>query len=85
MTNVVNLLHLLPACLMGFLLAIATLTTGTAEAQQARDASNTVTIILSAPDPVLDLLKTHFELPSTPLLDETARATFMRRAQREIG
>ncbi|SDZ99836.1 autotransporter secretion outer membrane protein TamA [Nitrosospira multiformis] len=42
-------------------------------------------ISLSAPEPVADLLKTHFRLPTEALEDETARATFMRRAQREIS
>ena len=42
-------------------------------------------IRLSAPEPVSDLLKTHFRLPTEPLEDETARATFMRRALREIS
>lgn len=73
------------SCLPGFILAFATLTSGMTEAQQVWDASNTPTFILSAPDYVRDLLKTHFELPGSPLPDETARATFMRRAQREIG
>lgn len=39
----------------------------------------------SAPEAVSDLLKTHFQLPAAPLADETARGTFMRRAQREIS
>lgn len=85
MANAGNRYHFLPACLLGLVLALATLTSNTAEAQQDSDASSTPAITLSAPEPVRDLLKTHFELPGTPLADETARATFMRRAQREIG
>lgn len=85
MTNVGNRYHFLPTCLLGFVLALVTLTTSTAGAQQTDEASNTPAVTLSAPEPVRDLLKTHFELPGTPLPDETARATFMRRAQREIG
>lgn len=85
MANVGNFDHLLPACLLGFALAISTLTSGTAGAQQNSDAGNMPAITLSAPESVRDLLNTHFELPGTPLPDETARATFMRRAQREIG
>ncbi len=40
---------------------------------------------VSAPEPLADLIKTHFQLPAEPLTDETARATFMRRAKREIS
>ncbi len=42
-------------------------------------------ITLVAPDTVSELLKNHFELPTTPLPDETDRASFMRRARQEIG
>ena len=75
--------HLFPVCLLGFALAIAA--SGAAEAQQAEVSESTPTITLSAPESVRDLLKNNFELPGTPLADETARASFMRRAEREIG
>jgi len=75
--DVINYLrHLISSALLGLLLAL----TGGAAA-----ANNSPPLTLSAPDSVLDLLTTHFDLPDTPLADETARATFMRRAQREIG
>lgn len=61
------------------------LTGGAAAAQQDMDDGNPPAIMLSAPASVRELLKTHFELPGTPLADETARAAFMRRAQREVG
>jgi len=48
MANVGNRYHVLPARLLGFALAIATLSSGTADAQQARDAGNTPSITLSA-------------------------------------
>ena len=54
-----------------------------AEAQQTnKNSSPSVTI--TTPESVRNLLTTHFRLPITPLTDETARATFMRRAHREI-
>jgi translocation and assembly module TamA len=62
------------------MLAIAILTSGTTQAGEY-----VTTITLSAPPALQDLLTTHFELPGAPLQDDTARATFMRRAQREIG
>ncbi|SEO69530.1 autotransporter assembly complex family protein [Nitrosovibrio sp. Nv6] len=67
------------------LLILFTLGNGRAEAQQfgAKKSSSHVTI--SAPEPLQDLLKNHFQPPIAPILDETARATFMRRAQREIS
>lgn len=89
MANVGNFNRFLLACLPGFMVVFAALSggmpgSGMAAAQQASDAGNPP-IILSAPEPLRDLLKTHFELPGSRLPDETARATFMRRAQREIG
>jgi len=72
-----------PACLLALALTIAT--HGTAKAQQTGDAGSTPFITLSAPESVRELLKNHFELPATPLADDTARASFMRRAEREIG
>lgn len=43
------------------------------------------TVRISAPEPLQTLLTTHFPPPVASMADETARATFMRRAQREIG
>lgn len=43
------------------------------------------TVRISAPEPLQALLETHFPPPVAPLADETARATFMRRAHREIS
>lgn len=43
------------------------------------------TVSIIAPEPLQALLATHFSPPVAPLTDETARATFMRRAQREIS
>lgn len=83
--------HSTPVRMLGLVLAICTLAisvlgSGPAMAQQAADANNAATTIsLSAPEAVRDLLKANFELPSAPLPDATARDTFMRRAQREIG
>ena len=55
-----------------------------AQAQPVPDASDHPAVVLIAPETVQDILKIHFELPAA-LPDETARATFLRRAQREIG
>jgi translocation and assembly module TamA len=55
----------------------------TAEAQQT-DKNSSPSVTLTTPESVRNLLTTHFRLPITPLTDETARATFMRRAHREI-
>ncbi|MFA5371108.1 MAG: BamA/TamA family outer membrane protein [Sideroxydans sp.] len=41
-------------------------------------------VILNAPEEVREILKTHFVLPDKLLLNENERATFLRRAQREI-
>ena len=67
------------------MLAIAVVLIGMTETRLAWCASNTPTVILSAPESVRETLASNFELPGTPLHDEIARATFMRRAQREIG
>jgi translocation and assembly module TamA len=56
----------------------------TAGAQQT-DKNNPLSVIITAPESVRNLLTAHFRLPPTPLVDETARATFMRRAHREIN
>lgn len=80
MTDVAIRNRFLPAMLLSALLAL--MTSGTAEAQITAHAA---TIVLSAPEPLRELLKAHFDLPDAALPDETARATFMRRAEREIG
>ncbi len=82
MANVGIRNHFLPATLLSAMLCLAALTSGTVEAQIQQPGS---ALILSAPEPVRELLKAHFELPGAPLSDDTARATFIRRAQREIG
>ncbi len=83
--NVDHLHQLLPAWLLGFALAIATLTSDAAETRQHPDAGNMPAITLTAPDSIRDMLKAHFGLPATPPADDTARATFLRRARQEIG
>jgi translocation and assembly module TamA len=67
-------------CLL--MLALMVLTSGKTQAQVLEPAS---AITLSAPPELRDLLDAYFELPAAPLQDDTARAAFMRRAQREIG
>src|SRR5665648_53383 len=54
-------------------------------AQPAHDKKSQPTIKLSTPASVQSVLDKYFELPKTPLVDETAQRAFMRRAQREIG
>ncbi len=46
-----------------------------------------MTLVYTQPAPasLQALIQTYFVLPAAPLQDETARATFLRRAQREIG
>ncbi len=58
---------------------------GTASAQQSDGKNTPQTVTISAPEPLRHLLKTHFQLPITPLVDETDRATFMRRARKQIS
>lgn len=82
MTNVSIRNRFLPATLLSAMLCLAALTSGTAEAQIPEPDS---TLTLSVPEALRELLKAHFELPGASLPDETARATFIRRAQREIG
>lgn len=66
-------------------LAVATaLSCKPVQAQQFPDASGHPAVVLIAPETVQYILKTHFDLPAA-LPDETARARFLRRAQREIG
>lgn len=54
-------------------------------AQPADKKNNAPTISLSAPKAIKTLLADYFELPQTPLADETAQSTFIRRAKREIN
>ncbi len=54
-------------------------------AQPAVEENKAPTISLSAPKHIKALLTDHFELPQTPLADETAQSTFIRRAKREIN
>ena len=56
-----------------------------ANAQQSDAKDTTPAITISAPEPLRDLLKTHFQLPITQLVDETDRATFMRRARKQVS
>jgi translocation and assembly module TamA len=58
---------------------------GVAGAQQPDGKKMPPTVTISVPEPLRDLLKTHFQLPSTQLVDETDRATFMRRARKQIS
>ena len=85
MTKVGNHNYFLPTRWLGFILVFAIQTSGTVLAQEISDASNTPTIILSAPEFIQELLKSNFKLPSSSLSDETVRTDFMRRSQREIG
>jgi len=78
--------HFLSVRLLKLVLIISALSSGAAVAQQMDESNHTITsITLSSPETERDMLKTYFELPSTPLPDETARDTFMRRAKLEIG
>ncbi len=76
-----------PGSMLSMALAVAftTLSGLPAEAQETFDTSGTPPVILVAPETVRELLNTHFEMPALPLPDDTARATFLRRAQRDIG
>ena len=58
---------------------------GTVSAQQSAAKNMPATVTVSAPEPLRDLLKTHFQLPITQLVDETDSATFMRRARKQIS
>lgn len=79
MAYISNLNRTLPARILCTLFSFALLT-GTAHAQTTSAA-----FTLSAPDSLQALLTAYFKLPAAPLPDDTARATFMHRAQREIG
>lgn len=47
--------------------------------------NNPSKITLSAPSSINALLLEHFELPDAPLVDETSKQVFLRRAKREIS
>ena len=67
-------------------LILFTLGNGSVANAQQSDAKDTLpTVTISAPEPLGDLLKTHFQLPIAQLVDETDRATFMRRARKQIS
>ncbi len=72
-------------CMGAILALVITLGSESAQAQQPPDGNDKTSVVLIAPEIVQDLLKNHFELPVVALTDETARATFLRRAQREVG
>lgn len=55
------------------------------EVQQSEARNNSPPVIISAPESLRNLLKTHFQLPAEPVVDDIARATFMRRARQEIS
>jgi translocation and assembly module TamA len=67
------------------LILLAPGNSGVANAQQTDAKNRPPAVTISAPEPLRDLLKTHFQLPITQLVDETARATFMRRARKQIS
>lgn len=46
---------------------------------------NLSSVTLSAPNSINALLQEHFELPDAPLVDETSKHVFLRRAKREIS
>lgn len=69
-------------------LILVTLRSGMAEAHEPKQfeaRNNSPPVIISAPESLRNLLKTHFQLPAEPMVDEIARATFMRRARQEIS
>ncbi|WP_256324082.1 MULTISPECIES: autotransporter assembly complex family protein [Nitrosospira] len=55
------------------------------EVQPSEAKNNSPPVIISAPESLRNLLKTHFQLPAEPVVDDIARATFMRRARQEIS
>jgi translocation and assembly module TamA len=67
---------------LGFTLVCAAPGSRAAEVRQVGDTN--ITVVLSSPASVRELLANHFEVPGV-LADDTARAAFMRRARREIG
>jgi len=73
------------AALSLVLAVLLTMSGDPVQAQQDTESSRVPVVALDAPEDVRDLLKTHFDLPDAALSDETARASFLRRAQREIG
>lgn len=58
---------------------------GTAEAQKFWVKEVPPSVTIDAPESLRSLLKTHFQLPAMPVVDEPTRAAFMRRAHREIS
>ena len=59
---------------------------GRAEAQLFwMKSKKPASVTIDAPESLRELLETHFQLPDTPVADETTRATLMRRAKREIS
>lgn len=67
------------------LLVLALLGSSASQAQKLAVPTALHPVTLSAPDSVKSLLSTHFDLPDQALGNENEQATFLRRAQREIG
>lgn len=55
------------------------------ETQRSEARNNSPPVIISAPESLRNLLKMHFQLPLEPMVDDIARATFLRRARQEIS
>ncbi|WP_151898943.1 hypothetical protein [Nitrosospira lacus] len=55
------------------------------ETQRFEARNNSPPVIIFAPESLRNLLKTHFLLPLEPMVDDIARATFLRRARQEIS
>lgn len=73
-----------------FLLGLILFTLGSRAAEahepkQSEARNHSPPVIISAPESLQDLLKTYFRLPAEPIVDDIARATFMRRARQEIS
>jgi len=67
------------------LLVLALLGSTASQAQKLAVPSALHPVTLSAPDSIKSLLDTHFDLPDQALGNDNEQATFLRRAQREIG
>ena len=74
----------LPVLLPALLCLMLALMVSTAEAQLFWKKKTAPSITIKAPEPVKSLLETHFQAPVAPLQEEIARASFVRRAHREI-
>jgi translocation and assembly module TamA len=74
----------IPVLMRVLLCLTLVLTIGTAHAQLFWKKKAAPSITINAPEPVKGLLETHFQAPAAPLTDEFARASFARRAHREI-